>query len=84
MINAAYAAGEEGMWRPDTPRVFAAEVRGLLDAGELVVVWRDGAPAGCVRVHALQGAPARLVLQAWLPRDRPPDFADALPESARC
>jgi hypothetical protein len=36
-INAAYAAGEHGMWRPDTPRIFEAEVRALLDAGELVL-----------------------------------------------
>ena len=32
MINAAYAAGEQGMWRPDTPRIFEAEVRAPLDA----------------------------------------------------
>src|SRR4051812_4655263 len=122
MINAAYAAGEQGMWRPDTPRILETEVRALLDAGELIVVKRDGALAGCLRVHtldaataelgllsaarrdsgvggelvalagawaragadaadvarpahghaSLQGAPARLVLEARLPRDRPP------------
>ncbi|HEX5898750.1 MAG TPA: GNAT family N-acetyltransferase [Solirubrobacteraceae bacterium] len=69
MINAAYAAGEEGMWRPDTPRVFAAEVRGLLDAGELVVVRRDGALAGCVRVHALDAATGELGLLSAVRRD---------------
>ena len=62
MINAAFATGEEGMWQPDTPRVFAAEVRALLEAGELVVVRRDGALAGCVRVHALDAATGELGL----------------------
>jgi ribosomal protein S18 acetylase RimI-like enzyme len=53
MINAAYAAGEEGMWHPGTPRVFEADVRAMLDAGELLTVERDGALAGSVRVRAL-------------------------------
>jgi N-acetylglutamate synthase-like GNAT family acetyltransferase len=62
MINAAYAAGEQGLWRPDTPRIFEAEVRALLDAGELIVVRRDGALAGCVRVHALDAETGELGL----------------------
>jgi N-acetylglutamate synthase-like GNAT family acetyltransferase len=62
MINAAYAAGEQGMWRPDTSRIFEAEVRMLLDAGELIVVRRDGAVAGCVRVHALDATTGELGL----------------------
>jgi GNAT superfamily N-acetyltransferase len=62
MINAAYAAGEQGMWRPDTPRVSDAEVRSLVDAGELLVLRRDGAPAGCVRVRALDAATGELGL----------------------
>jgi len=62
MINAAYAAGEQGMWRPGTPRIFETEVRALVDAGELIVVRRDGAIVGCVRVHALDSATAELGL----------------------
>jgi ribosomal protein S18 acetylase RimI-like enzyme len=69
MINAAYTAGERGMWRPDTPRVLEAEVRALLDAGELVVVRRDGALAGCVRVHALDAATGELGLLSAARRD---------------
>jgi hypothetical protein len=34
------------MWRRETPRVFEAEVRARLDAGELMVVWRGGVLAG--------------------------------------
>ena len=69
MINAAYAAGEEGMWRPGTTRVFEAEVSALLEAGELVVVRRDGALAGCVRVHALDAATGELGLLSAARRD---------------
>ena len=69
MINAAYADGEEGMWRPDTPRVFEAEVRALLEAGELMVVRRDGALAGCVRARALDATTGELGLLSAARRD---------------
>jgi N-acetylglutamate synthase-like GNAT family acetyltransferase len=46
----------------DTPRISEAEVRALLDAGELIVVRRDGALAGCVRAHALDAATGELGL----------------------
>jgi GNAT superfamily N-acetyltransferase len=69
MINAAYAAGEHGMWRPGTPRVFESEVRALLDAGELIIVHRDGELAGCVRVHALDAATGELGLLSAARRD---------------
>jgi ribosomal protein S18 acetylase RimI-like enzyme len=69
MSNDAYAAGEQGMWRPGTPRITEEEVRALLAAGELVVVRRDGVPAGCVRVHALDAATAELGLLSAARRD---------------
>jgi len=69
MINAAYAAGEDGMWVPGTPRVFEREVRALLDAGELLVLERDGAVAGCVRVHAVDASTAELGLLSAARRD---------------
>jgi GNAT superfamily N-acetyltransferase len=69
MINAAYADGEEGMWRPGTTRVFADEVRALLDAGELIVLRRDGALAGCVRVHRVGAETAELGLLSAARRD---------------
>jgi GNAT superfamily N-acetyltransferase len=62
MINAAYAAGEQGMWKPGTPRITEAEVRERLDAGELLVVHRDGALAGCVHVRSLDPATGELGL----------------------
>jgi hypothetical protein len=62
MINAAYEAGEEGLWPPDTPRVFDYEVRAMLDNGELLFARRDGELAGCVRVHVLGEDTAELGL----------------------
>ena len=62
MINAAYAAGEEGLWEPGTPRVLESEVREMLGAGELLLVRRDGELAGCVRVHALDAGTGELGL----------------------
>jgi GNAT superfamily N-acetyltransferase len=53
MINAAYAAGEDGMWQPGTPRVFEQDVRAMLEAGEIITVERDGELAGSVRVRRL-------------------------------
>lgn len=53
MINAAYAAGEDGMWKPGTPRVFEQDVRAMVEAGEIITVERDGELAGSVRVRRL-------------------------------
>jgi len=53
MINAAYEAGERGLWPPNTPRVFDHEVQAMVDNDELLFVRRDGEIAGLVRVHAL-------------------------------
>ena len=69
MINAAYAAGEDGMWVPGTTRVDEHEVQALVDAGELLVLERDGAVAGCVRVHAVDATTAELGLLSAARRD---------------
>jgi GNAT superfamily N-acetyltransferase len=53
MINAAYAAGEQGMWKPNQPRTAPATVQELLDAGALLTLERGGELAGCVRVREL-------------------------------
>lgn len=62
MINAAYEAGEQGLWPPNTPRVFDSEVQAMLDNGELLFVRRDGQLAGLVRVHQLDERTAQLGL----------------------
>jgi GNAT superfamily N-acetyltransferase len=62
LVNAAYAAGEQGLWEPGTPRISPDSLRALVDAGELLLVERDGAPAGCVRVGVLDADTAELGL----------------------
>jgi hypothetical protein len=62
MINAAYAAGEDGLWPPDTPRVFEHEVQAMVDREELLFAYRDGELAGLVRVHVLDERTAELGL----------------------
>jgi GNAT superfamily N-acetyltransferase len=62
MINAAYEAGEQGLWPPNTPRVFEHEVQAMVDNEELLFVRRGGEIAGLVRVHALDQRSAELGL----------------------
>jgi GNAT superfamily N-acetyltransferase len=53
IVNAAYAIGEAGMWRPGTPRVEAAQLRDDLRAGRLLVASAEGGPIGVVRVQPI-------------------------------
>ena len=46
IINAAYAAGENGLWPPNTPRVFEYGVQEMVDREELLFAYRDGELAG--------------------------------------
>jgi GNAT superfamily N-acetyltransferase len=62
MINAAYEAGERGLWPPNTPRVFDHEVQAMVDNEELLFAYRDGELAGLVRVHVLNERTAELGL----------------------
>jgi GNAT superfamily N-acetyltransferase len=62
MVNAAFAAGEDGLWQPGTYRIAADELRRLVDRGELVVARREGVLAGCMRLRPLDAATAELGL----------------------
>jgi GNAT superfamily N-acetyltransferase len=64
LVNAAYAAGEAGLWRPGARRISPAELRELIARGELAVARRDGAIVGCVRT-----TPGRLGLLAAAPSE---------------
>jgi GNAT superfamily N-acetyltransferase len=52
LVNGAYAAGEAGLWRPNTDRIWDEELRALIERRELAVARRGGAIVGCVRVGA--------------------------------
>jgi GNAT superfamily N-acetyltransferase len=64
LVNAAYAAGEAGLWQPGARRISAEELRELIARGELAVARRDGAVVGCVRT-----TPGRLGLLAAAPSE---------------
>ena len=50
LVNAAYAEGEAGLWRPGHERVSVAAVAGCVARGELAAAYDDGRLVGCVRV----------------------------------
>ncbi len=68
LVNAAYALGEEGIWRDGARRVTAAEMAGLIGAGELVVAILEREVVGCVRVRRLDGRTGELGMLAAAPR----------------
>jgi ribosomal protein S18 acetylase RimI-like enzyme len=49
IVNAAYEAGEAGLWLPGHERVSAAAVAGCIARGELAAACEDGRVVGCVR-----------------------------------
>jgi len=53
LVNVVYAASEEGIWQREATRTTAAEVAGLVRAGEIAVARLGGRIVGAVRVQAL-------------------------------
>jgi GNAT superfamily N-acetyltransferase len=53
LVNLVYAASEEGIWQREATRTTAAEVAGLVGAGEIAVARLGGRIVGAVRVQAL-------------------------------
>jgi GNAT superfamily N-acetyltransferase len=51
IVNAAYAAGEDGMWKPGADRINLEQLRAVAEKGELAVARRDGAVVGCIRTR---------------------------------
>jgi GNAT superfamily N-acetyltransferase len=54
LVNRVYAAAEAGLWQDGKSRTSEAQLRELMEAGEIAVATADGAPVGCVRVHELE------------------------------
>jgi GNAT superfamily N-acetyltransferase len=53
IINAAYDAGEAGIWESGWKRMSVEGVERLVAAGEIAVAWQDGEPVGCIRIRRL-------------------------------
>jgi GNAT superfamily N-acetyltransferase len=51
LVNVAYEASEDGLWRDGTQRTDADQMSGLVAAGEIAVATLDGDVVGSVRVH---------------------------------
>lgn len=52
LINRVYAAAEDGLWVPGTPRTDTAEIAGHIRAGETAVAESpEGTIVGCVRIQ---------------------------------
>ena len=53
LVNEVYGTSESGLWAAGTTRTTAAEIAGLIAAGQIAVVTRDGEPIGCVQIRDL-------------------------------
>lgn len=62
VINRAYAAGEDGLFVPGTPRTTPAEVADLIASGGMLVARLDGEVVGCGYVRPLDATTADLGL----------------------
>jgi GNAT superfamily N-acetyltransferase len=64
IVNEAYDAGEHSLWQDGSERTDTEEVTALVGRGEIAMAWRDGVPAGCVRVRRLSEDTAELGMLA--------------------
>jgi len=60
IVNAAYDAGEAGIWEPGWMRTDREAVEAMVDAREIAVLRADGRIVGCVRVRRLDLETAEL------------------------
>ena len=60
IINAAYLAGESGIWQDGWSRTSPEEVAEMIAAGEIAVARVDGVIAGSVRIRRLDDETAEL------------------------
>jgi len=67
LVNAAYARGEEGIWRDGAARVTTAQMAGLIGDGEMAAATLDGAVVGCVRVRRVDARTGELGMLAAAP-----------------
>jgi GNAT superfamily N-acetyltransferase len=70
LINTVYATSEIGIWRNGATRTTAAELAGLIAAGEIAVADRDGRIAGAVRVRDVAADASEFGMLAAAPDQR--------------
>ena len=81
LVNDVYAVAEDGLWEDGRYRTDIAEVRSLIEAGEIVVARsEDGTLAGTVRVHDIGQDAAELGMLAAAPSVRGTGVGRALIE----
>ncbi|MEV8614944.1 GNAT family N-acetyltransferase [Amycolatopsis sp. NPDC051373] len=68
LVNAVYATAEAGLWAGDADRTSAAEVAGLVAAGEIAVARQAGRVVGCVRVRTVADGVGEFGLLAAAPQ----------------
>ena len=54
LVNRVYAVAEAGLWQDGKSRTSEAQLRELIEAGEIAVATGDDGPVGCVRVRELE------------------------------
>ena len=82
LVNAVYGASEVGLWRDGSERTGAAEMAGLVRAGEIAVATVDGAIVGCVRVRDIDDEHGEFGVLASAPDRRGTGIGTALVEFA--
>jgi GNAT superfamily N-acetyltransferase len=60
LVNAAYAAGEAGLWLPGWKRTTEAEVHSLVADGGMLIATAADRVVGCAHMHDLDAATADL------------------------
>lgn len=70
LVNQVYADSDKGLWRGSLDRTSAAEVAGLVRAGEIAVARVDGDLAGLVRVRQLDAVTGEFGMLAADPARR--------------
>jgi GNAT superfamily N-acetyltransferase len=82
VINRAYAAGEDGLWVPGTPRTTPAGVADLIAGGGMLVARLDGQVVGCGHVRPLDATTANLGLISASPEHQGTGIGRAIVRSA--
>jgi GNAT superfamily N-acetyltransferase len=70
LVNAVYAASEDGLWLDEAVRTRPAEMAALIEAGQIAVATLRGRLAGSVRVQALSDVTGEFGLLAADPGHR--------------